>query len=69
MPRVTADRERCLGSGQCAYSAPDVFDQDDDGLVTVLDPAPPRERLTSLRQAADLCPSGAVRLDEAADTP
>ncbi|MFF3956764.1 ferredoxin [Streptomyces sp. NPDC001890] len=64
--RVAVDRTLCLGAGQCAFSAPDVFDQDDDGLVTVLDPAPSAEHLTALYQAEDLCPSGALRVIEAA---
>ncbi|MGV9661159.1 ferredoxin [Streptomyces koyangensis] len=64
--RVAVDRSLCLGAGQCAYSAPDVFAQDDDGLVTVLDPAPAAEHLAALHQAEDLCPSGALRVIEAA---
>ena len=34
--RITADRDACVGSGQCVLTEPDVFDQDDDGLVTLL---------------------------------
>ncbi|MFI5806924.1 ferredoxin [Streptomyces sp. NPDC051561] len=64
--RVVVDRSLCMGAGQCAFSAPDVFDQDDDGRVKVLDPAPGAEHLTALHQAEDLCPSGALRLVEAA---
>ena len=33
---ITADRERCVGAGQCVLAAPAVFDQDDDGLVAPL---------------------------------
>ena len=40
---INVDRDRCVGAGQCVLSAPDVFDQDDEGLVTVLDPAPAAE--------------------------
>ncbi|MFC0038942.1 ferredoxin [Actinomadura rayongensis] len=58
--RVTADRTVCVGAGLCALSAPEVFDQDDDGLVTVLLPAPADE--DAARTAANLCPSGAVRV-------
>ncbi|MGW5121613.1 ferredoxin, partial [Streptomyces noursei] len=36
--RITVDTGRCVGAGQCVLTAPDLFDQDDDGLVTVLDP-------------------------------
>ncbi|MEV8103203.1 hypothetical protein [Streptomyces sp. NPDC088135] len=30
-----------MGTGVCALTSPEVFDQDDDGKVTQLDPAPP----------------------------
>ncbi|POM27495.1 Ferredoxin-1 [Actinomadura rubteroloni] len=58
--QVSADRAVCVGAGLCALSAPEVFDQDDDGLVTVLLPAPADEG--AARAAANLCPSGAVRV-------
>jgi ferredoxin len=32
--RVSVDRGRCCGSGNCVMTAPEVFDQDDaEGLV------------------------------------
>jgi ferredoxin len=62
--RVTADREVCMGAGLCALTAPKVFDQDDDGLVTVLAAEPDDEARTAAREAAMLCPSRAVRVVE-----
>jgi ferredoxin len=38
--RINADRDVCIGSGNCVLTAPGVFDQDDDGLVEVVDPEP-----------------------------
>ncbi|MGW6555166.1 ferredoxin, partial [Streptomyces sp. NPDC055051] len=39
--RLSVDRERCIGAGMCAMTAPDVFDQDpDDGLVLLLEAEP-----------------------------
>ncbi|MEU9560718.1 ferredoxin, partial [Streptomyces sp. NPDC048161] len=38
---LRVERERCMGTGVCALTSPEVFDQDDDGKVTQLDPAPP----------------------------
>jgi len=62
--RVTADRDLCIGSGNCVLTAPDVFDQDDDeGLVVVLvtgDVAPADG--DAVRAAVARCPSGALRL-------
>jgi ferredoxin len=62
--RVTADRDVCVGAGLCALTAPGLFDQDDDGLVVVLVPAPAAQDRSAARQAAHLCPSGAVRTVE-----
>ncbi|OPC79524.1 ferredoxin-1 [Embleya scabrispora] len=62
--RVSGDRNVCVGAGLCALTAPELFDQDDDGLVTVLTPHPEPRAHRAARQAADLCPSGAVRVTE-----
>lgn len=61
--RIEVDRDRCCGSGNCVLAAPEVFDQDEaDGLVLLLRPAPPPEAADQVRRAADLCPAGAIRL-------
>ncbi|MBH1939070.1 ferredoxin [Streptomyces sp. AV19] len=58
---LDADRERCVGAGMCALTAPEVFDQDlDDGRVRVVDPAPPPARRAAARLAAGACPVGAI---------
>jgi ferredoxin len=63
--KVAADREVCIGSGLCVLTAPAVFDQDDDGIVTLLVDDVLSEDADRARQAAALCPSGALRvLDE-----
>ncbi|MFI0484444.1 ferredoxin [Actinomadura sp. 9N215] len=33
--RISTDRHRCVGAGQCVLSAARLFDQDEDGLVVV----------------------------------
>lgn len=58
--RVTADQSVCMGAGLCALTAPAVFDQDDDGIVTVKNPDPSAENQSVVREAADICPSGAI---------
>lgn len=60
--RITADKDVCIGSGQCVLTAPDVFDSDDDGVVEVRTPAPAPDRLASVREAVSLCPSRALSL-------
>jgi ferredoxin len=58
--RVQADRDVCVGAGNCVLTAPDIFDQDDDGLVTVLEPNPPADRNGDVERAVRMCPSGAI---------
>ncbi|OON79631.1 ferredoxin [Streptomyces tsukubensis] len=67
--RVSADRDVCVGAGLCALTAPAVFDQDDDGLVTVLTPAPEEQDRPAALEAGGLCPSGAVRVAEEPSEP
>lgn len=63
--KVEVDREVCVGAGMCALTAPETFDQDDeDGRVVLLDPAPPPEQHATVREAAQLCPSGAITVVE-----
>ena len=63
--RVVVDVERCRGAGQCALTAPEVFDQDEqDGTVVVLEAQPPPELHHAVRVAAQLCPNAVIRLEE-----
>jgi ferredoxin len=61
--RIEVDRDRCRGAGQCALTAPELFDQsDDDGTVVVLDEEPPVAKQEQARRAAALCPNSVIRL-------
>lgn len=62
--RLRVDEDRCCGAGQCVLVAPGVFDQRDDGVVRLLDDAPPEELHAAVRKAVDLCPTRAIRLSE-----
>jgi len=62
--RIEADRDRCVGAGNCVLTLPAVFDQDDDGLVVVRDPQPPPQAADLVARAVQLCPSGALRSTE-----
>lgn len=61
---ISIDVEKCVGAGQCAYSAPKIFDQDEDGIVTLLDGSPGQDQFHLVRAAVDQCPSGALALVE-----
>lgn len=63
--KVVADTDVCVASGQCVMLAPRTFTQDDeDGVVVVLDEEPPAEARDVVRNAALTCPSGALRIIE-----
>lgn len=50
-----------MGSGNCAFWAPGVFDLDDDGIAIVVGDATTRRE--DVRKAAANCPTSAIRLD------
>jgi ferredoxin len=59
--RIAADEEKCIGAGQCALTAPHVFDQrDDDGVVVVLVEFPAEPDRAAARAAAAGCPVAAI---------
>ncbi|MEU0005181.1 ferredoxin [Streptomyces sp. NPDC006314] len=61
---IDIDKDVCIGAGQCALTAPDVFTQDDDGYGTLL---PGREDGVDnpmVRVAAQSCPVSAIRVTE-----
>lgn len=61
--KISAERDRCVGAGQCVLAAPAVFDQDEaEGLVLVLDEKPPVSQSDAVHQAVRACPSGALAL-------
>jgi ferredoxin len=62
--RVEGNRDVCVGAGMCVLTAPDVFDQDDEGIVKVLHEQPDAAEEPAVRQAVTLCPSGAVRVKD-----
>ena len=64
--RVTVAVERCGGAGQCARTAPQVLDQDeDDGTVILLTDEPPQPLHDAVRRAAALCPNSVIHLLDA----
>jgi ferredoxin len=62
--KVAVDEDLCIGAGQCVLVAPDIFDQDDKGLVILLDATPPPQLHEAARKAAKLCPARAITIRE-----
>jgi ferredoxin len=62
---IRVDRNLCMGSGQCVWYAPNTFDQDDETIAIVVNPAgDPAEKI---QMAVDSCPTRALSIaaDEA----
>jgi ferredoxin len=60
MSAIKADRDVCIGAGMCVMTDSAVFDQDDDGIVVLLEEDP--EVDGTARAAVGACPSGALSI-------
>lgn len=59
-PSDVIDRDACMGSGNCLFWVPEVFDLDDDGVAVVCGDMAGREE--EVRKAAANCPTAAIHL-------
>jgi ferredoxin len=62
--QVTVHGDRCVTSGRCAFTAPDVFIQNDDGIVELLTDQPAADQFEAVRDAVYLCPASAIDVRE-----
>jgi ferredoxin len=62
--RVSANPDTCVTSCMCVYRAPEVFDQDEAGLVVVLDHEPPARLIEDVQRAARGCPTRSITVTE-----
>ena len=57
---IRIDRETCMGSGNCSFWAPGVFDLDDDGIAYVVDQsAAPEDKIILAGQG---CPTRSISI-------
>ncbi|MFK8849752.1 ferredoxin [Streptomyces sp. Ac-502] len=64
---VVADNETCVTSNLCVNRLPEVFGQDEDGCVVVLDPHPSAELARELLRARRSCPTRSIRVEGLAE--
>lgn len=62
--RAIANRDVCEGHGICESIAPEVFQVDDDGEVSVLAQNPPESEVNAVRLAVDSCPVAALLIED-----
>ena len=58
--QIIIDRELCQGHATCMTEAPELFQVDEAGNLTVLQENPPLDLLEKARQAEKYCPTKAI---------
>ncbi|MGJ8720275.1 MAG: ferredoxin [Salinibacterium amurskyense] len=61
--KIVADTSLCQGYANCMVAAPDFFDIDDDGKVSVLESSPEDADQPLVEDAVASCPVRALRLE------
>ncbi|MER6301894.1 ferredoxin [Kitasatospora sp. NPDC001539] len=59
---IEIDTARCIGAALCTRHAPEVFTQDDDGVVELLPGGTGTAADPLVREAAEACPVQAITL-------
>ena len=62
--RVIVDFDVCASTGSCMQVCPQVFEVRNDGYLYILQEEPPEELRDRVTQAADLCPTGAITIED-----
>ncbi|MER6112485.1 ferredoxin [Streptomyces hirsutus] len=64
MSKAVIDTSKCVGHGQCAMMAPDVFDLDASGYAQTIAPELTGDQRRDAETAAMACPEQAIRLED-----
>lgn len=68
--RVSIDPLVCACTGYCVQVMPAMFElAEGSGPTVVLDPRPPLDLLSDLREAETLCPTQAIRVEITEEIP
>ncbi|MFD6139692.1 ferredoxin [Promicromonospora sp. NPDC060271] len=62
--KINVDQDACCGAGQCVLLAPEVFGQDEDDRVVLLDERPGPELDFAVQEAVSMCPTGVIWVDQ-----
>jgi len=62
--QVTVDSGMCASTASCMHICPEVFELGQDGVVHVLQIDPDEILRKRVLEAANMCPTGAITVDE-----
>ena len=62
--RVVVDFDMCASTGSCMQIAPEVFEVRSDGYLYILQEEPGGDLEEKANEAADLCPTGAISIED-----
>lgn len=61
---IVLDFDVCASTGACTQEAPTVFEIRADGYLYVLNESPDESLRAAVENAADLCPTGAITIED-----
>ncbi|MEI6363888.1 MAG: ferredoxin [Actinomycetes bacterium] len=62
--KVKVDYDVCATTGGCTNVCPQVFEIRPDMFLYILQDEPPESLRAKVQEAADLCPTGAITLED-----
>jgi ferredoxin len=62
--KVVIDYDSCIASGACVRECPEVFAQDDDGIVVLLQETPAAQFHDQVDAAVDACPAACISTED-----
>ncbi len=61
--KAYVDKDLCIGCGLCPNICPEVFEYGLEDVATVIVDTVPKDAEDSAKEAADSCPSEAIRVE------
>ncbi|MCR6030097.1 ferredoxin [Nocardioides sp. zg-579] len=62
--KILLDPAKCVSAGTCVTQSPELYDQDDEGIVVALVESPEPAQFEAARRGAVVCPAGAIVIEE-----
>jgi ferredoxin len=62
--KVSVDYDVCASTGACMQVCPEVFEVRSDGYLYILQEHPGDDVAERVREAADLCPTAAITVED-----